>query len=376
MITIRPILLKSFVALLALSIFMTGQPLQAQQKTDQSRPASAILDEINSLTMPSFDRDLDQSDPNYRADYFMKREKVLRKKIELIAELWHTHPDYDQLPNLLAQRWNIMNGELDMTNAVLIETKKEIASHPAARIEQEAEYARTQVFINRAYTGDKEANNAVVPTADAYAEKYPEDPRTPSMLATIAGRFTTDHREQITRYDSLIQKYPDNRSAKYWQGKIRQIKQIGKTFELSFKDAITDRSISMDELRGKVVVIDFWATWCGPCVAEMPHMKKLYSQYHDKGVEFLGISLDQPVDRGGLDQLKKYCKNNNINWPQYYQGNGWGSGFSVSWGINSIPAMFIVDREGNLFATDARGRLDTLIPQLLGSDMPTNTQDH
>ena len=104
----------------------------------------------------------------------------------------------------------------------------------------------------------------------------------------------------------------------------------------------------MAALKGKVVVVDFWATWCGPCVAEMPTMKKLYAEYHGQGVEFLGISLDQPKEQGGLDALKKFVKEKEIPWPQYYQGKGWQSDFSSSWGINSIPSMFLVDQDGKL----------------------------
>src|SRR5262249_55779184 len=120
-------------------------------------------------------------------------------------------------------------------------------------------------------------------------------------------------------------------------------------------------------LKGKVVVLDFWATWCGPCVAEMPEMKRLYEKFHGQGVEFIGISLDQSKDEGGLDALKKFVKDQEIPWPQYYQGKGWESAFSRSWGINSIPSMFVVDRDGRLVYIEARGKLEQLIPDLLKS---------
>ena len=68
------------------------------------------------------------------------------------------------------------------------------------------------------------------------------------------------------------------------------------------------------------MVVDFWATWCGPCVAEMPAMKKLYAEYKDKGVEFIGVSLDHK--EGGLGQLKAFVAKEGIPWPQYYQGDG------------------------------------------------------
>jgi hypothetical protein len=100
-------------------------------------------------------------------------------------------------------------------------------------------------------------------------------------------------------------------------------------------------------------------------VAEMPKNKELYAKWKDKGVEFIGISLDQPESQGGLKKLKEFVKEKDITWPQYYQGNGWQSEFSSKWGINSIPALFVVDADGNLYSTSARGQLEKLIPELL-----------
>ena len=77
------------------------------------------------------------------------------------------------------------------------------------------------------------------------------------------------------------------------------------------------------------------------------------------------MSLDQPKEAGGLDKLKKFVAEKEIAWPQYYQGKGWESEFSKSWGINSIPCMFVVDADGKLVSVEARGKLEQLIPELL-----------
>lgn len=137
-----------------------------------------------------------------------------------------------------------------------------------------------------------------------------------------------------------------------------------ESFELSFKDKISNREISISDLKGKVVVIDFWATWCGPCVQEIPQMMKLYDEYKDRGVEFIGISLDERSST-----VKQFCEDKGMTWPQYCEeGKTWNTGFSRKWGISSIPTLFILDKNGALHSRNARGRLETLIPELLAMD--------
>jgi RNA polymerase sigma factor (sigma-70 family) len=173
--------------------------------------------------------------------------------------------------------------------------------------------------------------------------------------------------------DRIVREYPDSFQGRLIQGERRQRDRIGEPFELEFNDAITGRHVSMKDLRGKVVVVEFWATWCGPCVEEVPEMQRLYAEYHAKGVAFIGVSHDDPEAEGGLEALRAFVAERKIPWPQYYQGmdsrralTGEPTGdFSESWGVSSIPAVFLIDAEGNLYSTEARGKLDTLIPRLL-----------
>ena len=113
-------------------------------------------------------------------------------------------------------------------------------------------------------------------------------------------------------------------------------------------------------MRGKVVLIDFWATWCGPCREEVPNVVAAYKKYHDKGFEIVGISLDQ--NKAAMDQ---YVTENGMTWPQYFDGKGWQNDISSKFGIDSIPAMWIVGKDGILVTKDGRDDLDGQISRSL-----------
>jgi thiol-disulfide isomerase/thioredoxin len=103
------------------------------------------------------------------------------------------------------------------------------------------------------------------------------------------------------------------------------------------------------DYKGKIVMLDFWATWCPPCMAEVPALTKAYQEFHPKGVEILGISLDQP---NAADKVKQVTADNNMPWPQVYDGKFWQAEIAQLYGINSIPAAFLVDGDtGTILAT-------------------------
>jgi thiol-disulfide isomerase/thioredoxin len=184
-----------------------------------------------------------------------------------------------------------------------------------------------------------------------------------SLLFSYAQRLHGKDADAI--YDRILEQYGDTPAAANVVGAKKLASAEGKPFDLEFTDATSGEKISTKDLKGKVIVVDFWATWCGPCVGEMPHMKQLYGEYKDKGVQFIGVSLDQPESAGGLKALKEFVAKNEIGWPQYYQGKGWESEFSKSWGIMSIPHVFLIDKQGKVVTTEGRGQLETLLPKLL-----------
>lgn len=109
-------------------------------------------------------------------------------------------------------------------------------------------------------------------------------------------------------------------------------------FTLSSLDGV---EMSLLDFKGRVIIMDFWATWCGPCEVEIPSFVELQEEYGEKGLQILGVSLD----RGGKEDLINFCDNLNINYPILIGNNALANKF----GVQAIPTTYIIDREGNLF---------------------------
>jgi thiol-disulfide isomerase/thioredoxin len=132
-----------------------------------------------------------------------------------------------------------------------------------------------------------------------------------------------------------------------------------KPLELKFT-AVDGTEVDLAKLRGKVVLVDFWATWCGPCRVGMPHVIAAYKKLHEKGFDIVGISLDSDKTR-----MLDYTKQNGMTWPQYFDGKVWENKISQAYGIQGIPAMWLVDKKGFVRDTQARDDLEGTVAKLL-----------
>jgi thiol-disulfide isomerase/thioredoxin len=145
-----------------------------------------------------------------------------------------------------------------------------------------------------------------------------------------------------------------------------------QSIDLKFT-ALDGREVDLRQWRGKVVLLDFWATWCGPCKAELPNILAAYRTYHSRGFEVVAISLDSEKDRSALVE---YIREHDLPWPQHFDGQGWKNEYAVKFGVRAIPAMFLIDQSGRIASTDARGpKLEAEIRRLLQiEDAPPGNQ--
>ena len=145
-------------------------------------------------------------------------------------------------------------------------------------------------------------------------------------------------------------------------GTLRRLSLPGHPMEIN-GTLLNGKPFDQKTLAGKVVLVDFWATWCGPCVAEIPNVLEQYEKYHKDGFEVVGVSLDQE-----REALEKFVDEQKVPWPILFEepkGDGWQHPLATFYGISGIPTVILIGRDGNVITLDARGeklgeRLDAI----------------
>lgn len=182
-------------------------------------------------------------------------------------------------------------------------------------------------------------------------------------LIQRVGGYNPDYKEMRVLFNKLDKKVQKTNEGKIFDRYLKNLKNVsvGKKAPGITQFDIEGNPYSLQDLKGKYVLVDFWASWCPPCRAENPNLVATYAEFKDKNFEILGVSLDK-----NLENWKKAIKDDNLTWKHISDLQHWNNGAAAVYGIKAIPQNVLVDPNGIIIARNLHGEaLKTKLRQIL-----------
>lgn len=197
--------------------------------------------------------------------------------------------------------------------------------------------------------------------SDDYIEKLKSledklsDPTSLSQLCTSLLRHykAQDQNEKVLQYAQKILEISANEwFVNFANGHIHELEslQIGHSAPTFTVKTVEGDSLSLSELQGKFVLLEFWGTWCGPCIPEIPHLKKLYRERGNDSLSIVGIALDK-----NEKVVKDFVDKEGMNWPQVWEEMNFKGELAEAYNIDGVPASYLINPEGKIVAKNLRG---------------------
>jgi peroxiredoxin len=205
--------------------------------------------------------------------------------------------------------------------------------------------------------------NVLVEEASLYLQVFENFDKARALIETLKRDFPKTKPAQNA--DKLLVSISRHDQAK----RLKAIFVPGSTLPDFDEKDLDYRPLSIRQFRGKIVLLDFGATWSKAWVQEVPNVRRLYQTYHGKGFEIIGVSLDHDQLR-----LSSFRAERKLTWPQFSDASGWNNKLAVQYGISSLPDNFLLDGQGTILARNLRGQqLEDALLLALGQRAPPRT---
>jgi thiol-disulfide isomerase/thioredoxin len=255
------------------------------------------------------------------------------------ARLFYTkYPTNENAPEARRREYDLLRAAIDLGNTNVV-----------ARIEAlEQERLKDPTLSSDERIGLRVQQTAV----RSLQAEYPDRNDLASLSMSLAELWLEqgDFQKSRALAEEVLKAKPEDEVKQNAQDLVKKVSRVGKPLEIKFS-ALDGREVDLQKLKGKVVLVDFWATWCVPCMRGLPEVKAAYEKLHDKGFEIVGISYDDKKEA-----LQRVISAENVPWPQSFDEVNGGKKFAEEFGVTTLPNMWLVDKQGLL--RDLRGTRD------------------
>lgn len=326
--------------------------------------AEEMLAAIREVKAPKWDPSFG-TDGAKRNEFLTKVAAANQLRRDRILAFAKAFPTHAQTVGLLQRRWREMvpttwPPEQSDIDAVFDDIDRVSALIDTRDVLRTGKFVRAEIKLRLANGNPDLAREA----AEEFVGGFPEDLQGAGLL-NLAANLETDVAKKRSVLERIAQGFEHTPAATLATGKILQLDTLGKPFDFRFVDFQTKQLVEAKQFKGKVVLVDFWATWSGPCLAERPALKKLLVENKAKGLVIVSMNLDAPDTEGGKKALNDFLVKNPTPWPMNYLGKGLASEFSLKWGVDQIPTKFLIDRKGNLVEVLTAGPYEDKVLALL-----------
>ena len=339
------------------ALLASGMPLNPRQSTDMSMQNASISEATQGIIteLEKIDRQISNMpfEPNSQNEQLTK---LNQRRADLLEKMFDaTENDVDketwarQLSDMLAigAQTGTYTGAVE--RLALFTKKLESERLPG---EAYANYQNiTTIFLVNQLTQDDFTNvlNQYVQQLEDFTRRYPQSEQASQALNQLAiqKEFNNEQEQAAELYRRIANQYPESTEAEIASGALKRIESIGKRIDLRGR-TITGTSFQLSSLRGNLIVLHYWATWCSPCLQDIKALQQIEARYRNRNVKIVGVNVDVSADK-----TKQFLIENPLSWPQLFEEGGLeGSGLSKALGIQTLPAMLLIDEDGKVISNN------------------------